>query len=392
MYWSQDKFYGDFAIAEIMTRDRFEKLSQYIHVQDRTGYNRQDPNRDKLHLIRPLLEVVNKQCLGNYSPNRENAVWERADSKNGYVCEFEVYVGKPGGNHGREKELGRKVVEGLTTNICGRYHHLYFDNYFNCVALHENLLKNGIYGCGTVKSNAKSLLKEMRLIRGKKLGLKLQPGESKTLQKNGITAKVWQEKKGRKPLRLLPSNRNPNLAETSVKRMQKDGSYKKISCPPPVRSYNENMAVVDRADQMWTAYCCARKSWRWWTYILWFLVDLSISNAFVLMKDSPNHKRFARRGKEKTMTLLEFRKKLAMQLLGSNRSGRKRGRQVNSDLGAEKHLPKKVEKRARCKNCTKNKKDGYSCFVCTGCSNMEEGKYTFLCVLNNDCFHDFHVV
>ena len=147
MYWSQDKFYGDFAIAEIMTRDRFEKLSQYIHAHDRTGYDKQDAGRDKLHLIRPLLEIVNKRCLEAYNPNQENAVdeamikfrgtlsfrqympakptkygikvWERADSKNGYVCEFQVYVGKPGGNHGREKELGRKVVERLT-NVKGK--------------------------------------------------------------------------------------------------------------------------------------------------------------------------------------------------------------------------------------------------------------------------------
>ena len=118
MYWSQDKFYGDFAIAEIMTRDRFEKLSQYIHAHDRTGYDKQDANRDKLRLIRPLLEIVNKRCLEAYNPNQENAVdeamikfrgtlsfrqympakptkyginvWERADSKNGYVCEFQV--------------------------------------------------------------------------------------------------------------------------------------------------------------------------------------------------------------------------------------------------------------------------------------------------------------
>eukprot|EP00795_Rhopilema_esculentum_P005650 gene5650-10880_t len=171
MYWSQDKFYGDYAIAEIMTRDRFYELSQYIHVEDYSVYHRQDSNRDKLHLIRQLLEIVNKQCLGNYSPNRENAVdkamkkfcgilsfgqympakptkygikvWERADSRNGYVCEFEVYLGNPRGNHGREKELGRRAVKHLTTNIHGRNHHVYFDNYFNCVALHENLLKMG---------------------------------------------------------------------------------------------------------------------------------------------------------------------------------------------------------------------------------------------------------
>ena len=75
----------------------------------------------------------------------------------------------------------------------------------------------------------------------------------------------------------------PNSPKTSVKRKQKDGSLKEIPCPLPVRIYNENMATVDRADQMRTTYCCAWKSRCGWTYILWFLVDLSISNVFVLM-------------------------------------------------------------------------------------------------------------
>ena len=111
MYWSQDRFYGNFAVADVMTRDRFEKISEYLHANDRSGYNREDPDCDKLYLIRPILDTVNKRCLQNYKPHRENAVneamvkfrgtlgfrqdmpakptkngikvWERADSTNG---------------------------------------------------------------------------------------------------------------------------------------------------------------------------------------------------------------------------------------------------------------------------------------------------------------------
>ena len=166
---------------------------------------------------------------------------------------------------------------------------------------------------------------------GKKVGPKATTRGGQNMAKNGITATVWQEKKGRKLVRLLSSNTNPNSPKTSVKRMQKDGSLKEIPCPLPVLIYNENMAAVDIADQMRIAYCSARKSRRWWTYILWFLVDLSISNAFVLMKESPNHKRLTRTGKEKKLTLLVFRKNLALQLIGTRRRGRKRERQVNPD-------------------------------------------------------------
>ena len=40
MYWSKDYLFGQFPIANIMTCDRFEKLSQYFHANDRTQYNR----------------------------------------------------------------------------------------------------------------------------------------------------------------------------------------------------------------------------------------------------------------------------------------------------------------------------------------------------------------
>ncbi|XP_065062200.1 piggyBac transposable element-derived protein 4-like [Rhopilema esculentum] len=74
MYWSEDKFFGNFGISEVMPRLRFEKLSQYFHANDRAGYNRQDPNRDKLYLIRPILDLVLAACLNSYHPHRDVAV------------------------------------------------------------------------------------------------------------------------------------------------------------------------------------------------------------------------------------------------------------------------------------------------------------------------------
>ena len=44
MYWSGNLFNGGFTIANVMTRDRFEKLQQSFHVADSTGYDGMDPN------------------------------------------------------------------------------------------------------------------------------------------------------------------------------------------------------------------------------------------------------------------------------------------------------------------------------------------------------------
>ena len=286
MYWSEDKFFGNFGISEVMPRLRFEKLSQYFHANDRAGYNRQDPNRDKLYLIRPILDSVLAACLNTYRPHRDVAVdeamikfrgslgfrqympakptkygikvWARADSQNGYVSEFEVYVGRPAGGQ-REIDLGRKVVCKLTEKIKGKNHHIYFDNYFNGIKLHEELLANNLYGCGTVRANAAGLPQAMK---GKRGSIKLAPSESKIWQKGMVSAMLWQEKAKRKPVKILASNFDPSQPEMFVKRKQKDGRYKEVPCPVPVKAYNENMNGVDRSDQMRTAYSSARTSKR----------------------------------------------------------------------------------------------------------------------------------
>ena len=43
MYRSEDQFFGNFGIADVMTRGKFDKLCQYFHVNDRTGYDHRDP-------------------------------------------------------------------------------------------------------------------------------------------------------------------------------------------------------------------------------------------------------------------------------------------------------------------------------------------------------------
>ena len=162
MYWSGDLFFGGFTIANVMTRDRFEKLQQYFHVSDCTGYmyDRTDPNRDKCHLVRPMLTFISDACLENYVLHKEQSideamiafrgqlsfrkyipakptkygvkVWVRTDSHNGYVYEFEVYVGNP---HGVAREIGlvKKVILKLSEKLRGKNNHVYFDNYFNTV-------------------------------------------------------------------------------------------------------------------------------------------------------------------------------------------------------------------------------------------------------------------
>ena len=305
------------------------------------------------------------------------------DSTNGYACQFQVYVGRPPGVK-TEVGQGKRVVLELTEKLIGTRSHLYFYDYFDSVGLQEELLETQLYGCGTVKSNVIGLPEMMR-VKKRKQGdpppLKLRPGESKIWQKGKILAIRWQQNKSRKPVRVLSSVTNPTAPVTTVKRKQKDGSSKDISCPEPIKLHNMN--GVDRNDQMRMEYSTARSCRRWWTYIFWFLVDLSVSNSFILMNESPDHQQLDERGRNKR-TMLFFRQQLAKQLMSGYREGRTRKRSVRPDVSGAGHWPLKLEKK---QDCVKPGCTGESRFICTGCSDLQRKKYAHICVQRCNCFH-----
>ena len=153
-----------------MTRKRFLEIQRFLHFANNdTIVPRGEPGYVRLGKVRPVIEQVRQSFLRNYRPHRENAideatipfkgrsalkqylpmkpikqgfkVWVRADSINGYVCDFEVYTGKDGKNV--ETNLGPKVVKKLSHALIGGNYHVYFDNFFSSVKLFEELLVDG---------------------------------------------------------------------------------------------------------------------------------------------------------------------------------------------------------------------------------------------------------
>lgn len=155
----------------------------------------------------------------------------------------------------------------------------------------------------------------------------------------------------KKVIYFLSSADDPTLDNLQVQRRQKDGTQRLIASPSVVQNYNIKMNGVDKSDQTRTEYPTFRMCKRWWTYIFYFLLDLSIANAFVLMKESPNHVLMTKTGRNKTRHLLTFRMNLAKQLTGNFRISRKRKRLSNVDPLDVEHWPIESDKRGRCKYC-----------------------------------------
>ena len=83
-------------------------------------------------------------------------VWECADSLNGFVCDLEVYTRKQR-NGNLEQGLGHRIVRHLTRPLVGKNHHVFVDNFFNSLALVEDLLRDQIYICGTIHKNRQGI-------------------------------------------------------------------------------------------------------------------------------------------------------------------------------------------------------------------------------------------
>ena len=104
-----------------------------------------DSQNDWLAKVCPVITALQKSFLEAYKPHRENAideamikfkgrsslkqylpmkpikcrfkVWVRADSHNGYLCNFEIYTGK---EDSIETNLGAKVVKKLSRTLVGK--------------------------------------------------------------------------------------------------------------------------------------------------------------------------------------------------------------------------------------------------------------------------------
>ena len=76
MYWSTDALYNIPIFSRCMKRTRFQLILKFLHFNNNDNYDRQDDDRDRLHKLRPFLELVRERCKKVYSPGKELSVDE----------------------------------------------------------------------------------------------------------------------------------------------------------------------------------------------------------------------------------------------------------------------------------------------------------------------------
>ena len=171
------------------------------------------------------------------------------------------------------------MVKDLTEKIQHRHHHVYFDDCFNSLPLLTDLLKVGVYGCGTIRSNRKWLPED----RQQSMKELKKRGDMVTTQCENLTFTIWLDTK---IVMMAATNSQPNEV-IDVKRKLKNGSSIMVNCPSSVVAYNKYIGGVDRNDQVRKYYHVRMKSRKSYKYFFWFAFEVAVANAYILSKHNP---------------------------------------------------------------------------------------------------------
>ena len=230
----------------------------------------------------------------------------------------------------------------LSSAYFGQGHHVYCDNFFTSVVLLRHLLNHQIYACGTIRSNRKFFP-----IDGAQA---LQHGGFVSQQdaKNpNIVATSW---KDNKVVTAVSSMCSPEETATVMRRL-KNGSRIELPCPLSIYLYNKYLGGVDKGDQLRKYYQVRMKSTKYYKYIFWFMVDVCVTNSFILSHLNPRSNLTVTESQLKA-----FRLQLADDLIETYMSRRRAGRSRSTPLPvvqvSRSHMPVRGQKR-RCCHCKK---------------------------------------
>ncbi|KAK2710077.1 hypothetical protein QYM36_013676 [Artemia franciscana] len=357
-----------------MSRDRFEQIKKYLHFNDNlTQKPRGDPGHDKIHKVRPLIEMIRdnfmkippeehqavdeqivptKQriSLKQYNPKKPHKWGYKFISRageSGFVYDFEMYTGK-GSVDVSDLGVGADFVLRLARGIPKHKNYkLFFDNWLFSLDLAQTLSDQGILTLATVSANR---LKGCALESDSKL------------KARGRGSCDWR-------------------VETQSN---------------AIVEFNRFMGGVDLADMLLELYRIDFKSWsKWYMRIFFFLFDLSVVNGWLL------YRRCLAAG-QKPMNLLQFKTDVARALLsGASLATAKRGRPLSdadtksqkkrnytcrppdsTRLDGQGHFPAWIDSKQRCRVCVQ----AHSNVKCVKCE-------VSLCFTpNRNCFLTYHTM
>lgn len=406
-YWSWSHYDNSYTFYRAMSFKRFKQIAANIRMGSFTTeqYRCTTNPSDSLHIFRPMLDILGKAMWDAYQPNccltidrtllssleeksshgkgnpkTQPQLWLLCDSKSGYCHRFVIQMGQKDG-----RSSGFTVVPQLTKGLEDKYHQLYLANSLTSVPLMQKLLDQGIYASSSFPSPNPILPGELWVE-----GRLEKAGDFLQRQFGPLLATRW---KDTKEMGCLSTNAPPGQPDTVWRRSQtKVGELDPIQRPMAFRLLQENMRGVDICKQLLACNPLGGiPQDRHWRSLFWFLVNLSIVNAFIVLRESrkENPPAWVQDG---LFTQVNFRKRLGNQLakyaqkyfetmeMASARGVR--GEVVDEPVKQRHRMGKISSISKRCKNCSLKNMRHESVYGCVTCKAS-------LCK-QPACFWEFH--
>ena len=411
-YWSTKSIYHGLWARKILSRNRYQALSAFLHVVDPAN---ETPGY-KLRKVEEFLAAFKERCKVLYQPMQKLAVdermvkskhrsgirqymkdkptkwglklWVLADSDNGYTIDFNVYIAKAAAGETSDEGLGYDVMMKLMQPYLGQGYHLYLDNFYTSNKLVSDLYSQGTPSTGTVKVNRRGFpecLKDTKVWarKGKR-------GDLRWIRHSPVLTLQWIDSK---PVSLLTSLYSANDQVTCKRRTKQHGVYSELTLPQPlaIHEYNQYMNGVDRSDQMLTCHNVSKKCRRWWKTLFFHLIDIGVVNGFLLFQSyrakNPEVEALHRPNK---YSIVDFREALIRQIVGwheyDDPPAYEKKTPGESQFEAV-HMPKVSEHRRQCAVCFKEGRGQRK--VNTYCSAPQCQKYLHIQTGSN-CFETWH--
>lgn len=386
MYWQADTRHP--TVAAVLSRDRFESLTRFLRVSPPEAAA---APRNPFSFVRAFIESLNHSFPRHWNPGRHLALDESMVSFRGRSDIKQFVPGKPH-PHGYKiwvlanenymlqlqlyegKAAAGPSIHDMTLQLTRLYrntnHVLYCDSLFTSPTLLASLYDVGIRMCGSVKRNrigmpsAAALSPEQLAAVPRGAHLQMQRGDA--------TLCAWRDKK----LVLLLYNHTDPKQLTTMQRWGEDREAYQLACPQAIRDYFHHARAVDVINQLHYSYLPGRKSYKCWTRLVWWLVDICILNAFRLWQVQRPHE-----------SHLSFRMALARELMECLPPERRPQRTAHPPPGgaalAKDHYSVLLPGTGDCKQCSSRAQHRVrSQYGCAKCG-------VHLCI--GDCFAAYHV-
>ncbi len=297
-YWSPS--IGNSIVWDALTVRRFEEIRKWLHFNNNAEYNQEDPSRDRLFRIRPVLNhflekfkripidekiSLDKQIcptrarihIEQYLPAKPRKWGYKLfvlSGMDGFSHHFEIYAGHENvADDGVDLGAAGNVVRRLCSVLKNPNHKIYFDNYYMSIPLLVYLHQHNIQALGTLRRNR---IPNQPLPSETEMNKRPRGSYEEFVSHLYNTPLILIAWKDSKIVNLL-STYVGSVPESTIRRLDRKIKEKiDVPCPHIVKEYNRHMGGVDLLDSHLARCRIILHSKKWYVKLFYHLLDMTL--------------------------------------------------------------------------------------------------------------------